>query len=205
MQKENQFITLGPFIKSCDMARKYSLSEDFIVKLCFYDLLFARRVDTLGWLILEDYKLPCVLEFKNASDDINYKILRGDYELSYMETSYFWTECLLDNKEYVEFQNICIEEMMFEDDNGELHLKYVITKEQFLKVTSWENNLEQILDDVEYALPNTSHYVGIFDTELEAYVYARKMYEEIGLMDKVKLKYICKYLIPEDKLKQIDL
>lgn len=203
MQKDNLVFPGEELITPATMAQKFNVSENLILKLCINRLLLAHYDDN-GWKIVANQAPPCVIEFKNAADDINHKILRGDYELSYMETSDTWTECLLDNKEYVEFQNICIEEMMFEDDNEELHLKYVIAVEQFLKVTPWENNLDQILYDVDYALPNTSQYLGIFDTELEAYVYARKMYEEIGLMDKVKLKYISKYLIPEDKLKQIN-
>lgn len=66
-----------------------------------------------------------------------------------------------------------------------MHLKYVIEVEQFLKVTSCDNNLDRILSGVEYALPETSRFVGVFETELEAYVYTREMYKQIVLNDVV--------------------
>lgn len=201
MQKEDLMYPNVEFTTPEEMAQTFNVSKDFIVKLCIHDLLVANR-DENGWSIIKDQMLPCVLEFKDASDDINYKLLRGECDLSFLDLGYSWTERLLDNNKYVEFQNICVDVMIFESDKGEFHLKYAIVAEQFLKVTSWENNFEQFIDDVKLALPNTSSIIGVFDTNLKAFEYARKMFDEINLMDKVKLKYLCNnHLIPDDTIK----
>lgn len=197
MQKEDRFFILGPFIRAYDMAKRLNVSEDFIIQLCLNSFVFAHKDDKMGWLISEDYNLPCVTEFKNVEDDINHKILRGEHAVSYVEECYSWTECLLENNEYVEFQNICIDEMIHKDDEGHLHLKYVILAEQYLQVTSWSNSLNQILHEVNHALPHAAHIIGVFNEELDAYVYAQKMLKEIDLMDAVTLKYCENYLMKE--------
>ena len=201
MQKEDLTITNKETATPEAMAQKLNVSKEFIQKLCKQGVLSAYYDDN-GWNIFPNRILPAVNEFKHISDDENFKILRGEYEVSFIETIDGWTECLLNNTDYIEFQDICIEEMTYEDSDGVINLKIVITREQFLNVAPWNSDLKQFLNAVNKATANDSYIVGVFDNKTEAYVYARKMFDEINLMDKVKLKYLCNnHLIPGDTIK----
>ncbi|WP_400243209.1 hypothetical protein AB3U99_19030 [Niallia sp. JL1B1071] len=183
MQDENLKVTLEETISLKVAATLLKVPETVVIKLCE-----ARLLKTVGsdgiWRVFKKQELPCILQLKSwiPRNSDNFKILDNQYDLVDLEELAYWPFELINDENYVEFRNICIDRAVFKDPSNQLHTKYVLEIETFLNVAEWEMSLETILTTVDQTVdPTTTVFTGVFENVEDAYACAKELYNEIDL------------------------
>lgn len=183
MQDANLKVTLGETISLKEAATFLKVPETIVIKLGEAGLL--KTVGSNGmWRVFKEPALPCILQLKSwiPTNSDNFKILDNQYDLVDLEELAYWPFELIDDENYVEFQNICIDRAVFKDPSGQLHTKYVLEIETFYNVAEWEMSLETILTIVEQTVdPTLTVFAGVFENLEDAYACAKELYNEIDL------------------------
>lgn len=183
MQDANLEFTLGETISLKEAATLLKVPETIVIKLCEAALLKTVGSDGIR-RVFKKQELPCILQLKSwiSTNSDNFKILDNQYDLVDLEELAYWTFELIDDENYIEFQNICIDRAIFKDPSDQLHTKYVLEIETFFNVAEWEMSLETILTIVDHTVdPTLTVFAGVFENSEDAYACAKELYNEIDL------------------------
>lgn len=179
------------------LSSEFQLYENFsyfdfkMRELCENNYIHAEYVNG-KWSLLGNQKLPCVDvlaidEFKSAINQDELNILNNSYELVDSVELAYWPSTLYCYDEYVGFEYISIGKDIHKDHDGHLHSKYVLYIETFANVVKWTEPFEKILRAVDEIIihPTDVYPCAVFDTETEAFRYAKLMYREYPLINDI--------------------
>lgn len=199
MFEENLIYPPPNTISTYDMAQQFHVDESFIIQLCRGDFLDATYQND-EWFIKRSSKLPCVKEFIVVADyvtDENFKMLNRDYELIRFTGYECWDISLRVSTDFIDFKELWVGKALYKDNEGRTYQKWTIEIYNYVMVASLDQPLQTILQAIKTAKTSCAEegdeVVGVFDSEAEAYIYARKFYPEICLEDKIKLKLFNKH------------